>query len=288
MNGIIIIDKPSGWTSHDVVSKLRGLLRERRIGHGGTLDPMATGVLPVFVGRATRAVEFCESAEKEYLAGMRFGLTTDTQDITGRVLTESGSSVTAGELEAVLPRFTGELEQLPPMYSAVKVGGKKLYELARRGMEAERKPRAVTIRTLELTGWDGKDALLRVVCSKGTYVRTLIHDIGEDLGCGAAMSSLRRTRAGSFTLADARTLEEVEATSQSGTADLLLRPVDSLFAALPRLTVTEEGEKRIRNGVAFPYPGKDGTYRVYGPGGFLMLGRLASGVLSTIKSFFEV
>ncbi|MBR2831740.1 MAG: tRNA pseudouridine(55) synthase TruB [Oscillospiraceae bacterium] len=288
MNGIIIIDKPSGWTSHDVVSKLRGLLRERRIGHGGTLDPMATGVLPVFVGRATRAVEFCESAEKEYLAGMRFGLTTDTQDITGRVLTESGSSVTAGELEAVLPRFTGELEQLPPMYSAVKVGGKKLYELARRGMEAERKPRAVTIRTLELTGWDGKDALLRVVCSKGTYVRTLIHDIGEDLGCGAAMSSLRRTRAGSFTLADARTLEEVEAASQSGTADLLLRPVDSLFAALPRLTVTEEGEKRIRNGVAFPYPGKDGTYRVYGPGGFLMLGRLASGVLSTIKSFFEV
>ena len=288
MNGIIIIDKPSGWTSHHVVSKLRGLLRERRIGHGGTLDPMATGVLPVFVGRATRAVEFCESAEKEYLAGMRFGLTTDTQDITGRVLTESGSSVTAGELEAVLPRFTGELEQLPPMYSAVKVGGKKLYELARRGMEAERKPRAVTIRTLELTGWDGKDALLRVVCSKGTYVRTLIHDIGEDLGCGAAMSSLRRTRAGSFTLADARTLEEVEAASQSGTADLLLRPVDSLFAALPRLTVTEEGEKRIRNGVAFPYPGKDGTYRVYGPGGFLMLGRLASGVLSTIKSFFEV
>ena len=288
MNGIIIIDKSSGWTSHDVVSKLRGLLRERRIGHGGTLDPMATGVLPVFVGRATRAVEFCESAEKEYLAGMRFGLTTDTQDITGRVLTESGSSVTAGELEAVLPRFTGELEQLPPMYSAVKVGGKKLYELARRGMEAERKPRAVTIRTLELTGWDGKDALLRVVCSKGTYVRTLIHDIGEDLGCGAAMSSLRRTRAGSFTLADARTLEEVEAASQSGTADLLLRPVDSLFAALPRLTVTEEGEKRIRNGVAFPYPGKDGTYRVYGPGGFLMLGRLASGVLSTIKSFFEV
>lgn len=288
MNGIIIIDKPSGWTSHDVVSKLRGLLRERRIGHGGTLDPMATGVLPVFVGRATRAVEFCESAEKEYLAGMRFGLTTDTQDITGRVLTESGSSVTAGELEAVLPRFTGELEQLPPMYSAVKVGGKKLYELARRGMEAERKPRAVTIRTLELTGWDGKDALLRVVCSKGTYVRTLIHDIGEDLGCGAAMSSLRRTRAGSFTLSDARTLEEVEAASQSGTADLLLRPVDSLFAALPRLTVTEEGEKRIRNGVAFPYPGKDGTYRIYGPGGFLMLGRLASGVLSTIKSFFEV
>ena len=288
MNGIIVIDKPSGWTSHDVVSKLRGLLRERRIGHGGTLDPMATGVLPVFVGRATRAVEFCESAEKEYLAGMRFGLTTDTQDLTGRVLTESGSSVTAGELEAVLPRFTGELEQLPPMYSAVKVGGKKLYELARRGMEAERKPRAVTIRTLELTGWDGKDALLRVVCSKGTYVRTLIHDIGEDLGCGAAMSSLRRTRAGSFTLSDARTLEEVEAASQSGTADLLLRPVDSLFAALPRLTVTEEGEKRIRNGVAFPYPGKDGTYRVYGPGGFLMLGRLASGVLSTIKSFFEV
>ena len=288
MNGIIIIDKPSGWTSHDVVGKLRGLLRERRIGHGGTLDPMATGVLPVFVGRATRAAEFCESAEKEYLAGMRFGLTTDTQDITGRVLTESGKTVTAKELEAVLPRFTGELEQLPPMFSAVKVGGKKLYELARKGVEAERKPRAVTIRALELTGWDGEDALLRVVCSKGTYVRTLIHDIGGALGCGAVMSSLNRTRAGSFTLADARTLEEVAAAAESGTAASLLQPVDSLFASFPRITVTEEGEKKIRNGSAFPFPGEDGTYRVYGPGGFLMLGRLASGVLFTIKSFFEV
>ena len=288
MNGIIVIDKPSGWTSHDVVGKLRGLFHEKRIGHGGTLDPMATGVLPVFVGRATRAVEFCESAEKEYLAGIRLGVVTDTQDLTGRVLSEAPPADEAALITA-LPHFTGELMQLPPMYSAVKVGGKKLYELARRGVEAERKPRPVTIRALEPAGRDGNDLLLRVVCSKGTYVRTLLHDIGAYLGCGAALSSLRRTRAGAFTLADAHTLEEVAAACAAGRGASLLRPTDSLFSALPALTVPAEGEARIRNGAAFPADGADGEYRVYGPdGAFLMLGRLEDGTLYTIKSFFEV
>ena len=196
MNGILIVDKPAGWTSHDVVAKLRGLLGEKRIGHGGTLDPMATGVLPVFVGRATRAVEFMENAGKEYEALLRPGLETDTQDTTGRVLRETPVKLTAAELEAVLPAFCGEIEQLPPMYSAIKVQGKKLYEYARKGQEAERKPRRVTIERLELLGERKGDFLLRVACSKGTYIRTLCADIGEKLGCGAAMAGLRRTRAG--------------------------------------------------------------------------------------------
>ena len=185
MNGVIIIDKPEGWTSQDVCAKLRGLFREKRIGHGGTLDPMATGVLPVFLGRATRAAQFSENSDKTYVAGMRLGIVTDTQDITGRVLSERKNSVTVEDISAVLPSFLGELEQIPPMYSAVKIGGKKLYELARKGQEIERTPRRITIRSIELTGCENGDYLLTVTCSKGTYIRTLINDIGVFLGCGA-------------------------------------------------------------------------------------------------------
>ncbi|MBQ2177944.1 MAG: tRNA pseudouridine(55) synthase TruB, partial [Oscillospiraceae bacterium] len=193
-SGIIIINKPAGWTSMDVCAKLRGIFHEKRVGHAGTLDPMATGVLPVFVGQATKAVSFAESGEKEYLARLRLGLTTDTQDTTGTVLSELPVTVTEEDLRAVLPRFTGEIEQIPPMYSAVKVQGRKLYELARKGAEVERKPRAVTIFALELLGQTGKNEYaLRVRCSKGTYIRTLCHDIGAVLGCGGAMSALERT-----------------------------------------------------------------------------------------------
>ena len=183
-NGIIIVDKPSGWTSQDVAAKLRGVFHERRIGHGGTLDPMATGVLPVFVGRATRAAEFMESAQKEYIAGLRLGMTTNTQDTSGETLQTAPVCVTRQELEAALKQFTGPIEQIPPMYSAIKIGGKKLYELARKGQEIERKPRPVTIYALELLDGDGADWTIRVRCSKGTYVRTLCHDIGAALGCG--------------------------------------------------------------------------------------------------------
>ena len=173
MNGILLIDKPSDWTSSDVVAKLRGILHERRIGHSGTLDPMATGLLVVFVGRATRAVEFAESHSKRYRAGFRPGLVTDTQDITGNPIGGEARELDHGELEKALESFRGEIRQIPPMYSAIKVGGKKLYEIARRGGEVERKPRPVTISRLELLGREGEDYLLDVRCSKGTYIRTL-------------------------------------------------------------------------------------------------------------------
>ena len=285
-SGILIIDKPEGWTSMDVCAKLRGLLRERRVGHAGTLDPMATGVLPVFVGRATRAVEYASGGEKEYVAGLRLGLTTDTQDTTGSVLESRPVSVTREAVEQVLELFRGEIRQLPPMYSAVKVNGKKLYELARKGREVERQPRLVAIRALALEGQDGPaDYVLRVRCSKGTYVRTLCHDIGQALGCGGCMSSLRRTMAAGYTLADAVQLEQVlQAENPAG----LLLPVDSCFRELPALTLTAAQEKRVRNGTAFTFP-REGTWRVYSPAGeFLAVCRGADGQLTTVKSFFEV
>ena len=203
-NGILVIDKSAGWTSQDVAAKLRGVFHERRVGHGGTLDPMATGVLPVFIGRATRAAEFLESAEKEYVAGLRLGVVTDTQDTSGTVLETNPVCVTRAQLEAALRQFLGPIEQIPPMYSAIKINGQKLYELARRGQEVARRPRSITIHALELLEGEGADWTVRVRCSKGTYVRTLCHDLGRALGCGGCMSSLRRTRAGSFRPASSR------------------------------------------------------------------------------------
>ena len=286
MNGILIVDKPAGWTSHDVVAKLRGLLGERRIGHGGTLDPMATGVLPVFVGRATRAVEFLENAGKEYEALLRPGLETDTQDTTGRILREEAVSLTRERLEAVLTAFRGELEQLPPMYSAIKVGGKKLYEYARKGEEAERKPRRVVIEALEIIGEREGDFLLRVACSKGTYIRTLCADIGAALGCGAAMAGLRRTRAGVYMLAQSHTMEELLALGREGTEALLL-PTESVFAAYPRVTASASDEKRCRNGLAPRTPGSEGLFRLVSQSGeFLALCR-GGEENSLVKSFFE-
>lgn len=285
-NGIIIIDKPADWTSMDVCSKLRRLLNERRIGHAGTLDPMATGVLPVFVGQATRGVSFAESGDKEYLAVLRLGLVTNTQDTSGQVLHRTEELPDRAALEAVLPRFTGEISQLPPMYSAIKIGGKKLYELARRGEEVERKPRPVTIYELEVVEQTAPDAFtLRIRCSKGTYVRTLCHDIGRALGCGGCMSALRRTMAAGFTLADAVTLERVQLEGES-----LLQPVDSLFRAHPAYHIrTERAEALCRNGnpLAPPDAPADGLYRVYGRDGtFLCLSRAQNGTLTSLKNFF--
>ena len=286
MNGIVIVDKPETWTSQDVVSKLRGVFKTRRIGHGGTLDPMATGVLPVFVGRATRAVEFFEHAEKTYIATLRLGLTTDTEDITGRVLEERAVSVTREELEAVLCRFRGEIDQLPPMYSAIKVNGQKLYELARKGREVERQSRKVTIFYLECEDFDGIEAKLLVHCSKGTYIRTLCKDIGEALGCGGCMAALRRVSAGVYTAENAVSLATLVAEENPGK---YLLPVDSMFAQYPEVVLTENQEKRCRNGNVFSLNLSDGTYRVYGKAGeFLMLAKVESGIMSTIKSFFEV
>ena len=291
MNGILLIDKPSGWTSSDVVAKLRGVLHEKRIGHAGTLDPMATGLLVLFVGRATRACSFAEADDKEYHAGLRLGLTTDTQDVTGRTLRESDASfITEETLREALAGFEGEIGQIPPMYSAIKQNGKKLYEIARRGGEVERKPRPITVYRLALTGRDGEDWLLDIECSKGTYVRTLCHDIGESLGCGGCMSALRRVRAGAFSVQQAHTLPKVIAAAAEGRAEELLLPLDGLFAAHPALTVGAEAERRIRCGNDAALPDTpDGVWRVYGESGnFLALCRTEAGALKTIKSFFEV
>ena len=286
-NGILIIDKPEGWTSMDVCAKLRGPFHERRVGHGGTLDPMATGVLPVFVGRATRAVAFSTDSEKEYVAGLQLGVITNTQDTTGETLETRPVSVTREQLEAALAPFRGDILQVPPMYSAIKIGGKKLYELARKGKEVERPPRPVTIHALEIVEQTGSETwTLRVRCSKGTYVRTLCHDIGLALGCGGAMSSLRRTMAGGFTLDDAVTLEGVLSAPDPAA---LLRPVDACFADRPALTLPAGAEKKVRNGVPVSLPRlADGEYRVYAPDGtFLALSRARGGTLTTVRSFFE-
>ena len=295
-NGVLIIDKPQEWTSMDVCAKLRGILQEKRIGHGGTLDPMATGVLPVFVGRATRAVEFAVEGEKEYLAALKLGVITNTQDTTGEVVEERPVAVARSALEGVLDRFRGEIQQIPPMYSAIKVKGKKLYQLARAGQEVERAPRPVTIHRLELLsqppeGFPEEEHTwyLRVVCSKGTYVRTLCHDIGEALGCGGCMSALRRTRVGEYTLEGAVTLEEVQAAAEPAA---LLMPVDSCFAGRPMLLLkSAQAEKKVRNGMTLTLPGPpgDGEYRLYGVDRtFLALSRVEGNKLTTIKSFFEV
>ncbi len=289
-NGILVIDKSAGWTSQDVAAKLRGVFHERRVGHGGTLDPMATGVLPVFIGRATRAAEFLESAEKEYVAGLRLGVVTDTQDTSGTVLETNSVCVTRAQLEAALRQFLGPIEQIPPMYSAIKINGQKLYELARRGQEVARRPRSITIHALELLEGEGADWTIRVRCSKGTYVRTLCHDLGRALGCGGCMSSLRRTRAGSFTLAQAMTMQQVLDFAAGQDPQQLLMPVDAVFAAHPPLIVTLGQAAKLKNGAQVKdWQFQPGTYRVYAEDGeFLLLGRVEGGVLTTIKSFFEV
>lgn len=287
MSGILLVDKPAGWTSHDVVGRLRRITGQRRIGHSGTLDPMATGLLVVFLGRATRAVEFAEGHDKAYTALLRPGVVTDTLDTTGNVLETSPERPERAALEAALEAFRGEIEQLPPMYSAIKLGGKKLYEIARAGGEVERQPRPVTIYKLECTGESEGDFILEVECSKGTYIRTLCDDIGRALGCGACMSGLRRTRAGGFDVKDALTLEEIECRG----AENCLLPVDALFAGRPIVLLKDaRAEKALRNGMDVKFDaGFEGECRVYAENGeFLALCREEGGILKTIKSFFEV
>ncbi len=286
MNGIVIVDKPAGWTSQDVVAKLRGVFQTRRIGHGGTLDPMATGVLPVFVGRATRGVEFFEHAEKTYEAALRLGLTTDTEDTSGTVLTQREVQLSEAEFLGVLPQFRGEIQQIPPMYSALKINGQKLVDLARKGKEVERQPRNITIFELECQSFCGDNARLRVRCSKGTYIRTLCKDIGAALGCGGCMASLRRVTAGEYTIGEAIPLQQLLEAEDPGA---FLRPVDSMFANFPAVTLTQKQELRCRNGNGFSIQLPDGTYRAYSQTGeFLMLAKVEDGIMSTIKSFWEV
>ena len=283
INGILLLDKEEGWTSQDCAAKLRGVLGERRVGHAGTLDPMATGLLVILAGRATRAAAWAEAEVKEYVASFRPGLVTDTQDTTGRILRRSDDVPSREQMQAALPLFTGRIEQIPPMYSAVKIRGKKLYEIARRGGEVERAPRPVTIHSIDYLGSDGTDHILRIRCSKGTYIRTLCHDIGEALGCGGCMAALRRTASGSFRVEDARTIGTITREN----AHIL--PIDVLFQDAPPMTLTEAQTRHCRCGSAFSSDAPDGEKRFYAPdGSFLALGTVENGRARTIKSFFEV
>lgn len=282
-NGILIVDKPAGFTSHDVVAKLRGICKTRRIGHGGTLDPMATGVLPVFLGGSTRAADYASAQDKSYRAGFTLGAATDTQDTTGTVTERSGLRVDEGAVRAALRSFEGRQTQVPPMYSAVQVNGKRLYDLARKGIEVERPAREIVLSELVLEDFDGEQqqGMLRLTCSKGTYVRTVIHDLGVKLGTFAAMHSLVRTRSGEFSLEQAVTLDGVQRAADEGRLGTLLRPADSLFTAYPAVTLDDEGWKRAQNGAFINLSHAEGCpaargalCRVYYGGRFRLLGRV--------------
>jgi len=286
MNGIVIVDKPQGWTSQDVTARLRRVFQTRRIGHGGTLDPMATGVLPVFVGRGTRGVEFFEHAEKTYEAVLQLGITTDTEDTSGTVLEKRDVHISETQMQEILSQFRGKIMQVPPMYSALKINGQKLVDLARKGKTVERQPREIEIFELEMLEFSGDTARLRVRCSKGTYIRTLCKDIGEALGCGGCMAALRRVQAGEYTIEESVPLQVLLDTDK---LEEYLRPVDSMFRAFPEVILSDKQEKRCRNGNSFSVTMEPGTYRVYSKNKeFLALSRVEDGVMSTIKSFFDV
>lgn len=292
LNGILLMNKPQGFTSHDVVAKLRGILHTRRIGHGGTLDPMATGVLPVFVGGATKAADFAAAQDKEYVAGFTLGYCTDTQDVTGEMLQTSERYAAEYAVKQMVRRFIGPQQQVPPMYSAVKVGGQPLYKLAREGKTVERKARPIEIYSITYGGSPAENEyVLEVTCSKGTYIRTLLEDIADALGQKGTMSALRRTCAGLYTEADAHTLEEILAAKEQGPAALeaLMLPVESVFTPLPLLVVEPWVEQHLYNGCPTSrYPAADGRYRVRNAAGqFLGLANITGGVLRVEKLFVE-
>ena len=290
MQGILIVDKPQGWTSFDVIAKLRGVLGTRKLGHSGTLDPMATGVLPVFCGGASKAVDLQLDHNKTYRAALRLGVKTDTGDITGTVLETAPVTAGEAELKAVLPRFVGPQMQVPPMYSAVKVNGQPLYKAARQGIEIERKARPIEIYSIEYEGSPEPDTYcLTVRCSRGTYIRTLLEDIAEAMGQKGTMAALRRTAAGVYTEAGAHTMEEILAAKEAGTLESLLLPVESVFETLPLLTVPPRAEQHLYNGCPTSrYPAPDGRYRVRNEAGqFLGLARVEQGVLRVEKLFVE-
>ena len=292
MQGILIVDKPTDWTSFDVIAKLRGILGTRKLGHSGTLDPMATGVLPVFCGGASKAVDLQLDHTKAYRATLKLGARTDTGDVTGTVL--ETAPVTAGEKELleVLPRFVGPRMQTPPMYSAVKINGQPLYKLAWQGMEVERKARPIEILSIQYEGSPAENEYtLTVKCSKGTYIRVLLEEIAEAMGQKGTMSALRRVAAGVYTEADAHSLEEIQAAKNAGPEALqaLMLPVESVFTSLPLLVAGERVEQHLYNGCPTSrYPAADGRYRVRNAQGqFLGLANITGGVLRVEKLFVE-
>lgn len=265
LNGIIVIHKEAGFTSHDVVAKMRGICRQKKIGHTGTLDPQATGVLPVCLGSGTKLCDMLTDKDKEYVAELLLGVETDTQDTTGTVLREHPVEVSEEDVRATVMSFLGEYQQVPPMYSALKVDGKKLYELAREGKEVERKAREVYIHELEILEMSLPVVKMRVTCSKGTYIRTLCADIGEKLGCGGTMKSLKRTRVGSYGLEAAVTLSELERLRDENRLEEVLHEVDSAFAGCPKLHVRQEFCRLIDNGNSF-YPNQTVEKQTYAKG----------------------
>ena len=287
MNGVIIIDKPQGKTSHDIVGIMRKKFGTRRVGHTGTLDPMATGVLPICIGNATRASDMLRESDKKYRAQLLLGKRTDTLDIEGDVLEERAVNVTEQEIRDVIDTFIGEIDQIPPMYSAIKKGGKKLYELARQGIEIERKPRRINIYSIDIIDINIPYITVDVHCSKGTYIRSLCDDIGTRLGTGAVMTELRRTYTAGFSIDDAYTIEQLDAIEDLSKA---LNPTDSLFEDLPKIHLNEKQERSIVNGVRMTWrQGEEGeSYRAYGADGrFLCVSRLCDGKLILVKSFWS-
>ncbi len=285
MNGFVIVDKEEGITSFKASSRLRRIYNEKKTGHTGTLDPMATGVLPVAMGKATRFIDLLPDSSKAYAARFKFGIVTDTLDITGTVLEENNAEVTKEQLESVLPLFKGDIMQMPPMYSALSVNGVKLYKLARQGVEIEREPRAVTINSLEITNcFENGEFEISVDCSKGTYIRSLISDIGEKLGCGAVMTALRRTKANGFIISQAKTLAEIE---EAGTEAVI--PIDEVFSVYPAVTVTAAQSQRFSNGGELMSDRlrceiTPTLYRVYSPEKeFLGLGEISFDDMSVLK-----
>ncbi len=294
-SGILCVRKPKGFTSFDVVAKMRGILKTRKIGHAGTLDPMAEGVLPIFVEGATKACDIMPENTKAYSASFKLGLTTDTQDITGNVIGKCECTSDENDVREKLKNFSGSIEQIPPMYSAVSVGGKRLYELARQGIEVERKPRKIFIEKAELVSYDPGTAegIIKIVCSKGTYVRTIIHDLGQLLGCGAVMTALVRTSSNGFSLDECFTLEEIQKYADEGRADELILPVERVFESLEKIKLSPSDTVLYKNGVKlsckkFGLEGKDENtkYRVFSDENiFLGLCFIKDGAIRVFKNF---
>lgn len=248
MDGIIVVDKSKDFTSHDVVAKLRGILHQKKIGHTGTLDPDATGVLPILLGKATKLSDMLTADDKTYEATFVLGIKTDTQDVSGEIIEEKEITSSEEEILSVIKSFIGEIDQVPPMYSAIKVDGKKLYELAREGKEVERKSRRITIHNIDEIEINGAEVSITVYCSKGTYIRTLCHDIGEKLGCGAALKELRRTKSGNFEIEDAFTLDEIQKMADAMEMDDKVLPIEKALEDHPAFTVDARYDKALYNG----------------------------------------
>ena len=288
IHGIVVIDKPSGFTSFDAIAKLRGILGTKKIGHSGTLDPMATGVLPIFIGNATKAVDMQLNTDKAYLATVQFGIKTNTGDITGEVLERSGKIITEEMLKTVLPKFIGTQNQVPPMYSAIKINGTPLYKLARAGKEVERTPREIIIYDVEYKGEAGENNfLLQITSSKGTYVRTLLEDMGEALGCVATMADLRRTNSGVFELTQAVTIEELQEAKDKNLLAEMLMPVSCVFQDYPKLQVSAQDIIALKKGVKLKAEKENGVYAIWKEDVFFGVASIQDDVMRVKKLFLQ-